>query len=113
MMSLTSKTLSHGQQKFHLVGHKFPRFLYWLSEIDLIDGPKAGRTTVDNQQIIYIPFGKAFDPGFSPVLTIKRPFVDHPGVDTISVFGDDFIMWPHRFHNLAMSVDLVCASMFI
>ena len=102
-----------GSRNSTLLVMSFQGLFTGCPKIDLIDGPKAGHTSVHNHKIVYILFEKACNPGCSPVLAIEGPFVDYPGVDTISIFGDDFKVSPHRFHKLTLSIDLVFASMFI
>ena len=66
-----------------------------------------------HHEIVNVSLEKALDPVFSPVLAIERPFVDHPSIDTVSVFGDDFTVSPHHLHDLAMVIEFVKVNLFI
>ena len=56
---------------------------------------------------------ESFDPGLLPVLTMERPFVDDPCVNTFSVLSNDFEVTPHDLHNFAVVIDPVSAVVLI
>ena len=92
---------------FNFVGHKFLRLFDRLTEVFLVDGPKSSHATVDHHEIPSIVLKEPFNPGLSPILTIERPLIYNPGVDSVSVLGNDLKVSPHNLHDFAVIVDLV------
>ena len=113
MVSPASKVMPQGQKMFDFVGHKFPRLFDRLTKVSCIDGPKSSHATVGHHEIPIVILKETFNPGLSPVLTIERPLIHNPGVNSNSVLGNDLEMPPHHLHDFAVVVDLVSTVVLV
>ena len=98
---------------FDFVGHKFPRLFDRLTKVLFVDGPKSSHAPVGHHEITSVVLEEPFNPGLSPVLTVERPLIYNPGVNPVSVLGNDLEMPPHHLHDFAVVVDLVSTVVLV